>query len=248
MRFNQVLTEIGRLTSQQWTGADVMNPIQGKMRPLPGGSGLLYTIAPREDMVEISIITKDHEGEFVEPTKFTHHNVAQHTERIAALKRAYERGYHKIGQLAVYQRYDLTGVLKRPYSVDTIVADPNYRGMGLSKALYGIVLTVMKATIVAGESQTPGGRLNWVSLERIPGVTVKGLIRVHNNNLDSNADALMKLGGQYVGHTKDDRNSFWAFDVQPGKNELAPTIKSKLSKIYDNWDHDVTMFATFGQP
>jgi len=245
MRFAQVLQEIGRLSASQWTGAGTMNPIEGKLRQLPGGSGLLYTIAPREEQLEISIVTKQHAGEFAEPAKFSHHNKAQHAERINAMKREHERGLKKIGQLILYKRHDLAGVLKTPYSVDTIVTDPEYRGMGLSKALYGVAMTILKATLVAGEAQTPGGRLNWVSLQRIPGVEIKGLIRVHNSVLDNAADALMKLGGQYVGHTRDDKNSYWAFNVVPGKNELTPAIRSKLSRIYDTWE-DVTMYATFG--
>lgn len=252
MIVNQVLTEIDRLTAKQWSGEDTMSPIEGALKRLPGGSGLLYTVVPRQDNIEISIITTEHAGEFVEPSKFSHHNKHQHAARVDAMQKQHQSGRHKIGQLVIYSRDDLVNVLKKPYSVDTVVTDPAYRGMGLSKALYGIVLSVLKYTLVAGLNQTPGGRLNWVSLVKIPGVTVKGLVELGEGDMDEQhvADAIMKLGGQYVGkHTVyKDPSYFWAFDVQPGSGELAPAVKSKLSRIYDNWDHATTMFATYNQP
>ena len=252
MFVTQVLTEIDRLTAKQWSGTQAMSPIAGNLKSLPGGSGLFYTVAPRGSNLEISIITKDHAGEFVEPGKFIHHNHRQHNERIATMRNQHESGLHKIGQLGINHRSDLEDVLPNSWSVDTIVTDPEYRGMGISKALYGIVLSILKYTLVAGESQTPGGRLNWVSLSKIPGVTVKGLIEVSDDELDRDhvTDALMNLGGQYIGNHAlyRDTTHFWAFDVQPGSGELAPAVKTKLSRIYDNWDNTTTMFATYGQP
>jgi hypothetical protein len=131
-------------------------------------------------------------------------------------------------------------------AVETITVDEDYRGQGLAKALYGIVLTIMKRPLTAGSAQTPGGRRNWLSLANTPGVEVKGIIQVdHDNpftNTDDFTDQLMQLGGQFIGQDK--YASCWAFDVVPGKGELKPYIKNTLSKIYDE-DGPTTLLATW---
>jgi ribosomal protein S18 acetylase RimI-like enzyme len=64
--------------------------------------------------------------------------------------------------------------LKDAYSVEFITVDENQRGMSIAKSLYGIALSILKFSIVAGESQTVGGRRNWISLSRVPGVKIMG--------------------------------------------------------------------------
>jgi len=134
----------------------------------------------------------------------------------------------------------------KPLAVETITVDEDYRGQGLAKALYGIVLTIMKRPLTAGSAQTPGGRRNWLSLANTPGVEVKGIIQVDHDDPDTNTDdftdQLMQLGGQFIGQDK--YASCWAFDVVPGKGELKPYIKNALSKIYDE-DGPTTLLATW---
>lgn len=140
--------------------------------------------------------------------------------------------------------------------VGSITVDEDYRGRGLAKALYGIVLTIMGKTLVAGGEQTPGGRRNWVSLVNIPGVEVKGFVQLDNEEVDHTAtdydvnpakvdqthDILMKLGGQFIG--KNNWSELWAFDVVPGRGELKPAIKTTLSRIYDDYGSEQTgLFA-----
>jgi GNAT superfamily N-acetyltransferase len=144
-----------------------------------------------------------------------------------------------------------------PLSVDTITVDEDYRGQGLAKALYSIVLKIMKRPLIAGSSQTPGGRRNWLSLTQIPGVEVKGVVQLSDNQLDTtiamsnpkhaknvekNIDQVMELGGQYLG--KDKYASYWMFDVVPGKGQLEPYVKNSLSKIY-GYDAPTTLLATW---
>jgi hypothetical protein len=143
--------------------------------------------------------------------------------------------------------------------------DEDYRGQGLAKALYGIVLSIMGKTLVAGGEQTPGGRRNWLSLVNIPGVEVKGFIQFDSEEItfrrsdwptggdwdkrakeseleiDKLHNTLMKLGGQFV--AKDRYSEYWAFDVVPGKSELKPAVKTGLSQIYDSGDAAVGLFA-----
>jgi hypothetical protein len=253
MRFTQVLTEIGRLTAKDWTGVGSMSPIstsRNKMFPLPGGSGLLYSLTKRAETLEIAIIDPKAKGEFEEPLQLAGERRADYQARVAKMQKHHSQGLRKIAQLSLYKS-DVP-VLKNAYSVDTITTDPNYRGMGLSKALYGIVLSVLKYILVAGESQTPGGRLNWVSLSRIPGIEIKGLLSIDDREIEDKGiiDTLMQLGGHYAGeyawpghHSAKDH--YWVFDVQAGEKEMMPAVKSKLSKLYDSTEYDITMFATF---
>jgi len=140
------------------------------------------------------------------------------------------------------------GVIPDSVQVGSITVDENYRGRGLARALYGIVLTIMKKTLISGDSQTPGGRRNWLSLASIPGVEIKGLLDLANSQLDKSRqvdntiDQLMQLGGQFV--ARDNNYTYWAFDVVPGNGQLAPAVKNKLSKLY-GYDSDNLLMATW---
>ena len=126
--------------------------------------------------------------------------------------------------------------LKNAMQVDTITVDEDYRGMGLAKSLYGIVLTLMKSPLLAGSSQTPGGRRNWLSLSQIPGVEMKGYIGIYDDELKGKQiDTIMgQLGGQFIGGGT--RKHYFAFDVVPSTGELAPAVKTSLSKVYGRYD------------
>ncbi len=143
----------------------------------------------------------------------------------------------------------------KPLEVESITVDENYRGRGLAKALYTIVLTIMKRPLIAGEAQTPGGRRNWISITSMPGVEVKGVLHLSNSTLnvhqlakgkttekhvDNTIDQIMQLGGQYL--SKDKYSTYWAFDVVPGKGQLQPHVKNSLSKIY-GYDSPTTLVA-----
>jgi pyrimidine deaminase RibD-like protein/ribosomal protein S18 acetylase RimI-like enzyme len=149
--------------------------------------------------------------------------------------------------------------LPNTLQVSTIAVDPDYRGRGLAKALYGIVLTIMHKNLLSGVSQTPGGRRNWMSLATIPGVEVKGLISLYNSELDpnqarpgsrrekrleGNIDKIMELGGQFVG--KDRQKTYWAFDVEPGRGQLRPVVQNRLSQLYGYASEAVLMATVTG--
>ena len=134
-----------------------------------------------------------------------------------------------IGALSLENYY---GPLNNAKSVETINVAEDRRGMGIAKALYSIVLRQMKVTLVSGDSQTAGGRRNWLSLASSPGVEVKGLLKIddtafgHTTPVDLSAhmpheiaaakrehkadqasarkkiEQLVDLGLQYVGETK----------------------------------------------
>jgi hypothetical protein len=135
--------------------------------------------------------------------------------------------------------------------------------VGIAKALYGIVLTILKRPLLAGTSQTPGGRRNWVSLASIPGVEMKGWIAIDETQLDptvsrysgttpaqanKNIDTLMgELGGQHIGQNSYGTDYF-AFDVRPNTTgtELEAAVKTKMSRVYgSNYDSNAGLYAVW---
>jgi hypothetical protein len=121
----------------------------------------------------------------------------------------------------------------------------------------------MKRPLLAGSSQTPGGRKNWVSLASIPGVQMKGYISFDEDDLDTrpspysmttpakankNIDTIMgELGGQHIGRGRygDD---YFAFDVKPNTTgtELEAAVKTKLSQVYSgNYNSNAGLYAVW---
>jgi hypothetical protein len=194
------------------------------LKPLPGGSGLAYSIQTeilqsRNRSIRFNYVLIL----IVDPEK-------SKTQPIAFLK---------------LEEDNSLPIRGKPLKVELITVDEAYRGQGLAKAMYGIVLTILKRPLVSGEAQTPGGKRNWLSLSSIPGVEVKGVINVSNAYLEGStklADKIMQLGGQFI--SKNQYVSYWAFDVVPGDGQLAPAVKNTLSKIY-GYDSDVKLVATW---
>lgn len=149
--------------------------------------------------------------------------------------------------MVVGSLYLRPGPIPDSLQVGTITVDEDYRGQGLAKAMYGVVLTIMRKILVSGQSQTPGGRRNWLSMASIPGVEVQGLIAIPDylfNNTrpwaKKQTDLLMQLGGQFVSQTNN--YTYWTFDVVPGNGQLEPYIKNSLSKLY-GYDADNLLMA-----
>lgn len=279
LREAQELDEIERLPPSGFEGGKehlAREYEAGKtIRKLPGGSGLFYSILPDGSDFVIRLWDKVNKGEF-DPIKSAHtikppyysnrewkELLARQERRNAELQAKFARAPGKlVGELTVHKPYGLP--LKGALQVGVITVDEDYRGVGLAKALYGIVLTIMKRPLVAGSSQTPGGRRNWVSLASIPGVEMKGYFAIdsldlhtmdtsklnptyddvkwakhQNKRADQTIDTIMsKLGGQYIGKDNDDE-LYFAFDVKPNTTgkELESYVKTNLSRVYDD-DYD----------
>lgn len=260
----QELAEIERLSKDEYEGgkSSLYDKQSGKqVKKLPGGSGLLYST--NEGLYGgIDIKLWDPTGKDYIAAR---QNSKPRPERQRGeSKRNYEyrlwdwqrdqRDLNAPGQLVgkLSVSYVRGFPLKNAVQVDTITVDEDYRGIGLAKALYGIVLTILKRPLVSGSSQTPGGRRNWVSLASIPGVQMKGYIELEDDALDTdprisnpryakqaekNIDTIMgKLGGQYIGSRFD--SDFFAFDVQPNTTgkELEGYVNTNLSKVYGGYE------------
>jgi GNAT superfamily N-acetyltransferase len=103
----------------------------------------------------------------------------------------------------------------KTWRVETVITDPDYRGQGMGKALYGIALSILKLTIEAGETQTKFGQAMWLMLDSIPGVEVLGYA------MDRTAEYRPKPGDRIV-----DQNDTWTrytFPVEPGRRSMRST-------------------------
>jgi len=273
------LDEIERLSKSGYEGGkDALYDKQAgkQIKKLPGGSGLLYsTSESRYGGIDIKLwdrtgadyVAAMQKGNEPKPVRKRGEGRLEFYYR----QRAWERSKQDrnapgqlIGRLSVSDaRYF---PLKGAVQVDTITVDEDYRGVGLAKALYGIVLTIMKRPLLAGTSQTPGGRKNWVSLASIPGVEMKGYISFDEDDLDTrrdpygmttpakankNIDTIMgELGGQYIGRGRYD-DEYFAFDVKPNTTgtELEAYVDTKLSKVYGGYNSSSGLYAVWtGQP
>ena len=259
----QELDEIERLGAAWFSGGKSYLDSYGReksVQELPGGSGLLYSITKDGGDFIIKIWDPANKGEFQptpigpRPSYYTRREwqsrIEYFQQRDVRRKAAFNQAPGKlIGKLTVdsvgvYRSFPLLGAVQ----VGTITVDEDYRGMGLAKSLYGIVLTIMKRPLLAGTSQTPGGRRNWLSLSQIPGVQMKGYFSIDDDELDTdprindprsskradqNIDTIMgKLGGEYIGQGYN--GQYFAFDVKPNtsKQELEAYVNTNLNKVY----------------
>jgi len=276
MRSHEFVQEIERIPQGAYSGGkeSLSDKQTGKqIKKLPGGSGLLYSTSEgRYGGIDIKlwdpngadyVAQKSAEPES-EPVQLRREPSWEFRRRMRQWQNRQE-GLDAPGQLIgkLSVETDTSFPLRRAVQVNTITVDEDYRGVGIAKALYGIVLTILKRPLLAGTSQTPGGRRNWVSLASIPGVEMKGWIAIDETQLDptvsrysgttpaqanKNIDTIMgELGGQYIGQNSYG-GDYFAFDVQPNTTgtELEAAVKTKLSRIYgSNYDSNAGLYAVW---
>ena len=277
MRATDFITEIERLRPDDYEGGKgyLKGTTTGKkVAKLPGGSGFLYSTGIGQWRDTAIRIWDPNGKDFlrIKQREAEPKPVIQRREdnwRFQNRVRDWERGQRVlktpgqlIGELTVSKSTSFP--LKNAVKVGAITVDEDYRGIGLAKALYGIVLTILKLPLLAGTSQTPGGRKNWVSIAGIPGVEMKGYVSLHELDLhtaktkpndaewtkrfnkkqnirtEQNIDTIMgQLGGQYIGKGSLG-GQYFAFDVKPNSTgkELEGAVKTKLSTVYTGIDTD----------
>jgi hypothetical protein len=249
MKIKDIITEIERLSGRDFEGGkDYLQgfemPKNVKWQPLPGSSGLHWGVQKGEYSANVMIIDPTPSNRpFVPPFRYNHWNDRVWKSKLANAKKEWEasRGQGEmIGHLALHP---YKGIFKNAYEVHTITVDEDRRGIGLALALYGVVLTQMGATLVSGDSQTPGGRKNWLNIASVPGAVVKGLLCISDSefgptkalrpnashwekqdyknyyaNADKKIDMLMQLGFQHLGDKKQYGTPYhyFSFDVKAG--------------------------------
>lgn len=250
---NRQIDEIVRIEPWDYEGGkeDLDYSFTSKrVRPLPGGSGLLYSV--KTDAYNGTVI-KIWDPKGLDP-------------KIALLAKEEGRPLPGllIGQMIV-RRSRLP--FPRAYRVDTVNVDEDYRKLGIGRSLYGIALSQLGMTLIAGDSQTPGGRRAWANLWRMSQelpLEVRGYLSVTDLDLELGAvstappsydreeepadrthlvDVLMgSLGADYIGKYRG--RHYFAFDVRPNITgaELESQVRTRYTEIYgddfDDWDND----------
>ena len=271
MRAAEFNEGIGTIPSSEFRGGKrslyIDTEANGAATTLPGGSRFVYTITPSPSNYGKGIYIWDPKGpDYINastspsPVKKPVESDWQYNKRVRQWDRTKKQATNTPGQLIGKLLVSRLGwfPLRGAVQVEVITVDEDYRGQGIAKALYGIVLTIMKLPLVAGDSQTPGGRINWVSLASIPGVVMKGYAGLQNYELapnmpsqdkqaEKNIDTIMgQLGGDYIGQSPAGRHIF-AFDVQPNTTgkELEAYVKTNMSKIYGDTKFRAGLYATW---
>jgi len=152
-----------------------------------------------------------------------------------------------IGELELIPAADFP---MKAVQVYAITVDEEWQGQGIARALYGIVLSLQKKILVAGAEQTPGGRRNWVSLAHVPGVEVKGYVKLTDQWFDSRGaraaklDQLLKnimaLGAEHIGTMQGQH--FFSFPVVPGRTELQAPVVNAI-RTYGASDLETGLYA-----
>jgi len=261
MRATEFVTEIDRITKGDYEGGKkyLYAPVAKKLLPLPGGSGLLYHVGGSNYSPMVTIWDPEGTAEPTPPPRYTWELNSDYRDRLKKWQDQQNQGRTKppqlIGKLALEgaDAFPMKGAVR----VGTITVDEDYRGRSIAKSLYGIVLTIMKRPLLAGNSQTPGGRRNWLSLSQIPGVEVRGWLRIDDDDLDTRIDSgadktidtlMGKLGAQYLGKGAWRGAQFFSFDVQPGRTgkELEAVVKTQLSQVYnENYKVNTGLYAVW---
>ena len=255
MRAQEILSEIDRMPGNEYTGGKKSLRIGAgdkNIQKLPGTNAFMYSTEANH--MEDGIIIKlwDSANTTPKPVKMRGEDDYEFDWRL----RDWERNQSEDGPGTLIGKLVLEDVphfpLKGALQVDTITVDEDYRGQGVAKSMYGVALSILKRPLLAGRSQTPGGRRNWLSLASIPGVDIKGYVMINQARFDNPAwaekdiDIVMgQLGGQYIGPSRPPGIHYFAFDVVPGSGELAPAVRTELSKIYNEHGSRTGLYATW---
>lgn len=260
MRSKEFVAEIERIPGGDYTGGKqyLYSPAIKKLKPLPGGSGLLYHVGGSNYSSKVTIWDPAGTAEATPPARSSYETNSEYQARLKKFKAQQAQGAKQPQLIAKLTLEAVDGFpLKSAMRVGTITVDEDYRGRGIAKSLYGIVLTIMRRPLVAGDMQTPGGRRNWLSISQVPGAEVRGWVRIDNDDLDprynsgaaKNIDTIMgKLGAQYLGQSPGRYHQFFSFDVQPGRTgkELEAVVKTRLSQVYNkNYNVETGLYAVW---
>lgn len=234
MKVKQIITEIERLSKYDYEGGkDTLrhSNVKKKLMPLPGGSGLMYQLDMTYGCV-IEIV--DPQGQVDRPIQRYHWDPVEVRKYNAAVKTWEQNpvGNKVVGKLNLSKEKQFP--MPNSYHVNTITVDEDYRGRGLAKALYGIALSELHMNLISGDSQTPGGRQNWVSLAKIPGCEVVGLLSIYDHRIDDkDVNSLMTIGCDYIGEKN--KQHWFYFPIKLSKKEIATKISNNVKVYHDNY-------------
>jgi Acetyltransferase (GNAT) family len=132
----------------------------------------------------------------------------------------------------------LIGVLTVQIADDTayvkgVEISKDMRGKGLATSLYGIVLSILNLNLVSDSTQTPGGARTWVSLSKIPNVSVMGLM------YHPSPEEIKTLGARSL-----QGNASYVFPITVVNNNIVPANSSE-TKLYSPTDTKFKLIAFY---
>jgi len=237
------LNEIDRLAAADYSGGKNYLKYQrrepnSKLLPVPGGSRFKYYVTTQGGFSDLNIVLVDPNVKIDPPnhTDFYRYQDLNRAEAAYAANRG--RGDRVIGKLSLDKVNNFP--LPNTYMVSTITLAEEYRGQGLSLALYGIVLASMRVPLLSGDAQTPGGRKAWINLATIPGCDVVGWVRFPHylfkgkEKSDQVIQHIINLGADYLGdYSKFGQTNYvFTFPIKLGKSELVNAIKNSVIQVY----------------
>lgn len=219
------LTEILRKTAQGFTGPSAPEMFQPEfnklLKPLTGSLKYYYD---EEDGVHYVQIV-DTSIKFEPKTRYHEQLIERFNGEV----------YRVLADLTLNDATDLF-----PFSavqVDTIYVDKDFQNKGYSRLAYKVAFKETKSTLVAGNNQTPGGRRNWVSLDKMPEVEVIGYIRLLPRDIEDSdiMEKVLERGGQYEG--KRGKYHFFLFEAFKSTDGSEMAIDHEnVIRLY----HDIT--------
>jgi len=96
----------------------------------------------------------------------------------------------------------------KTWQVENVTVDPQYKGRGLGKSLYGIALSILRLPVEAGQTQTRHGQAMWLMLNSIPGVEVTGYAQ------DKTTDYRARPGDKIA--MQDENYTHYTFPIEAG--------------------------------
>lgn len=259
MRATEFISEIQNIPQSGYTGGEgalnlsPLKDIKGKFYPLPGYVGYQYNLVQSKKSITLIVFDKN---AYIEPEAKPPNSIKKDFPFLYRIsKRRYDNYLIQKKKGLQVGKIDLVITnfpVKNSYMVTTITVNENYRGIGLAKAMYSTILN-SGVTIISGSQQTPGGQRNWLNLNTIPGVEVKGYVVIDRSVTDYKThynkqmvskfyDDIMALGGQFIGKNKS--FEYWAFDVVAGESKLEAYIKNRLSKLYSTKNENYMDYKT----
>lgn len=127
--------------------------------------------------------------------------------------------------------------LSKTYEVDAIGVTHYYKKRNIAKTLYQIALNPkygLNLTIVSGSRQTPGGIRNWISLIKMPNISVTGYIQINHNHpyYQKYIDTLLNdLNGKYLGNFEGYQVYEFPVKYHPNLNRVDNAVADKISTI-----------------
>jgi hypothetical protein len=257
------ITEIQRLGHHDYTGGkdDLWHysAANKKLFKLPGGSEYLYYFDYKPTSIYFTVGIVDPKGKSDPPNLGRFSTYQEYRRAVQKYKTEGGIGKKVIAKLSVSSYKAVPA--KRPYRVGSITVDEDYCGQGLAMALYGIIINVLKISLIAGDSQTPGGRKNWLNLASIPGCEVVGYLTIKdewiktqkepnkirnfddkrvsagNKKAETLIDRIMMLGGEYMGQSTKyggSRYHTFTYPVTVSGAELKNAINGSDVKLYSS--------------